>query len=172
MGSRRGRTKQIAVCAVLSALSLVLLYLASLLPTSRLALVAVAGLLPALAVMAYGVGWGFSTFLVTAALALLILPTKDAAVVYCLFFGHYPVVKSLIERLNRFWLEWVLKLLWANLLILVCWLLFRAILFHMISMQSVATLVLFLAGNVAFIVYDICFSGLIKGAEKIVRRIR
>ena len=138
----------------------------------RLALIAIAGLLPALAVMAYGLGWGLISFAVTAVLALLILPVKDAAAVYCLFFGHYPVVKSLIERLDRLWLEWVLKLLWFNLLLTAGWFLLRIVLFQVLPVQSLATVVVYILGNAAFIIYDICFTGLIRGAGQIIKKIR
>lgn len=168
----RTATKKLTVCAILAALSLVLLYMASVLPTSRLALIAVAGLLPALAVVAHGLGWGMACFGVTALLSLLILPTKAPALIYCLFFGHYPVAKSLFERLHRRWLEWTAKLVWFNLLLTAAWLLLRGIFLQVLPAETVAAAVIYGAGNAAFVLYDFCFSALIQWADKLVKKIR
>ncbi len=149
-----------ALCAMLAALGTVLLYLSGMMPTARLALVAAAGLLPAAAVLTAGLPAGFAVYAVTAALSLLLVPGKGPAIVYAALFGHYPMIKSLAERLHRRPLEWLIKLAVFNAFLTVLVLAARAILFDFLAVDW-AVWVVYLAGNAAFVIYDIGFSGLI-----------
>ena len=79
--------KAVALGGVLTALSLVLLYLASVSPTGRLGLTAVAGVVPAAAVVSGGLGAGVLSYLAAGLLGLLLIPAKAAAILYLLFFG-------------------------------------------------------------------------------------
>lgn len=155
------RTKMLSFSAVLAALSLVVLFLSAVAPTGRLALVAVAGLLPAAAVIRFGVPAGLFCYVVTGILALLLLPDKGGAVLYLLFFGHYPVVKSLIERLGKLPLEWILKLCVFNALLCVLYFGFFALFAETAPAAVSFAPFAFLSGNAAFVAYDVGFSRLI-----------
>ena len=96
-----------ALVGVLSALSLVFLYASALVPTGQMGVVAVAGLMVAAAVVSGGLSAGFLCYGATGLLGLLLLPDKANALLYLLFFGLWPILKSLIERLRRIILEWV-----------------------------------------------------------------
>ncbi len=149
-----------ALCAVLAALGTVLLYLSGTLPTARLALVAAAGLLPAAAVLTAGLPAGFAVYAVTAALSLLLVPSKGSALVYAAIFGHYPMIKSLAERLPAKPLEWAVKLAVFNALLTVLVLAAGTMLFDFLAVDW-AVWTVYLAGNAAFVIYDLGFSGLI-----------
>ena len=102
--------KRIALCAILAALGVGILVLASLYPPVAPALAAAAGLLGAIAVIHCGIGWSLGVYAVCGGLALLLCPTKSVVVFYLLYFGWYPVVKSLLERIRSRALCWILKL--------------------------------------------------------------
>jgi len=161
---RRGKTGRaygIAVSAVFTALSLAFLYLSNLLPVGWLGFIAVAGLLPAGAIISGGIGAGLFCFIGTAVLAFLLLPGKESAVFYVILFGHYPVIKYYIERLRKQLLEWVLKLLLCNALFTVLWFAFRTLFLPSLPESLQFPLPFYLAGNAAFVVYDIGFTKLI-----------
>ena len=103
---------------VLAALSLLLLYLATMLPSGRIGMVAVAGLVPAVGVISGGLATGFLSYGAAGLLGLLLLPDKGSALLYVLFFGLYPMIKYLIERLRKLPLELVLKLVFFNLILI------------------------------------------------------
>ena len=84
------KTKKLALCAMLTAISVVLLYGASLAPTLKRAITAMAGLLPAAAVITCGLGWSAGLWIAVSVLSLIVFPQKDTAVAYLLVFGHYP----------------------------------------------------------------------------------
>ena len=162
MNTRR-RTFAITFCAMLAALSLILLLAASFLPSGRLALAAVAGFLPAAAVLsAGGLRAGLACYIVTAALALLLLPDKFAALAYVILFGHYAVVKSLLERIPQPILIWVCKLVLCNLLFALLIRLFGAVFLDNLPERLRMIPLLHLFGSIAFVIYDIVFSMLIR----------
>lgn len=157
----RTHTRKLALCALLTAVSVLLLYAASILPSAKLAVSAMAGLLPAVAVIACGLGWGAGLWAATSILALLLCPQKDTAMVYLLVLGHYPMLKSLIERINKFAVEWIVKVALFYALLLGFYFGFRALFLQLITPPTGLIVVFFLGCGAAFVVYDIAFSRLI-----------
>lgn len=146
--------------AMMTALGVVCLYLSSMLPTMRLSLVALAGLLPCVMVMTGGIGSGFAAYGATAVLAFLIVPNKSAALLYLVMFGHYPMVKSLAERVGNRVIEWVIKLGTFNAALTIIVLFARTLFSEMFGAEW-ATWLIYLGGNGIFLLYDFAFSGLI-----------
>lgn len=152
---------RVATGGVFAALSLLLLYGATLLPSGRIGMVAVAGLVPAAGVISGGLGAGFLCYGATALLGLLLLPDKGCALLYALFFGLYPMVKYAVERLRKLPVELLLKLVFFNLILVIFLFGFSALLFPLLPELMRTPLPLFGIGNVVFLVYDYGFSKLI-----------
>lgn len=178
MGPReksRGAAERAALAGVLGALSLLVLYASALVPTGRLGLVAAAGVFPAGAVVSSGLSAGFFCYGAAGLLGLLLLPDKANAVLYLVFFGLWPMVKSLIERLGKLALEWVCKLLFFYGVLSLLWFGLRGLLAPFLPpvLEAQAGLVYGL-GTVAFVIYDLGFSKLIgfyrARIDKILRR--
>ncbi len=146
--------------AILTALGVVLIYLGSVMPTMRLSLLAVAGVLPCVIVLTGGVGHGFVTYGATALLAVLVVPDKTAVLVYALLFGHYPMFKSLAERTGKRPLEWLIKLGVFNAALTAMVILARTVMSELFT-EDWAVWLIYLAGNVIFLLYDFAFSGVI-----------
>lgn len=161
-------TKRLTVSAILAALSIVLIYTASVTPSLRLALTAAAGLIPSVIVINSGIKRGFLFYGAVSMLALLISPSKDIAIAYFLVFGHYPMFKSLIERLNRLWLEWLVKILFFNAVAIACYFTVYIVVgpdvIHGLApaLEGMALPLIFLILNVVFVIYDLGFSKLIR----------
>jgi hypothetical protein len=164
-------TKRVAFTAMLCALSVIVLYLSSILPTLRLALIAIAGILPAAAVIRFGLPSGFILYAAVSILAAILLPSKGSAILYIFIFGHYPMIKNLIERLRRLWLEWVLKLALFNILLTALILLFSAAVLDLFALKYPLPII-FGAGSIAFAAYDIGFTGLIAASMKWFKRLK
>lgn len=152
---------RVALGGVLAALSLLLLYLAAMLPSGRIGMVAVAGLVPAAGVVSGGLAAGFLSYGAAGLLGLLLLPDKGCALLYAVFFGLYPMVKSAIERLRRLPLELLLKLAFFNVVLTALLFGFSALLFPLLPELLQSPLPLYLGGNVIFLIYDYGFSKLI-----------
>jgi hypothetical protein len=154
-----GKTKRIARLALLTALGVVLLYFAALLPSARLATTAIAGFLTAAALMMYGYGWGIGVYAMTSMLAFLILPAKGCAIYYAAFFGYYPIAKSLFERCKNRSLSWTFKGLLYTAAFIAWWFLVASVL--TVTKISVGWYLAWPVGAAFFIVYDICLSKMI-----------
>ena len=163
--------KRVARMALLTALGALFLLIAGVIPAGRLGILLVASLPVCLALMMYGPGWAAGVFAVTAALGLLLGPSARIAPVYAVFFGYYPIAKSLIERVHGKWLPWLLKLALYAAVFAAAYKLLAA-LFLAGSAALLPWYVLFLIGAAAFLVYDWCYSLVIRFyLEKIARYI-
>lgn len=152
---------RVALGGVLAAMSLLLLYGATLLPSGRIGMVAVAGLVPAASVVSGGLAAGFLCYGAAGLLGLLLLPDKGCALLYAIFFGLYPMVKSAIERLRKLPLELLLKLAFFNVVLTIVLFGFSSLLFPLLPEFLRSPLPIFLVGNVVFLIYDYGFSKLI-----------
>ena len=152
-------TKRLARLAILTALGTVLLVLGSVLPTGRLALIALSSLAVCVALMMYGIKWSLAVFALTAALGALLFPGASA-VMYIAFFGYYPIAKSLFERLHTLWQVWACKFALYTLAFVVYWLLARAV--FTFTGGELAWYVLYPLGAVVFWLYDQAYSSLIR----------
>lgn len=120
------KSRRIAVGAIISALAVVFLYISCLLPTLQLTLVAVAGILSAAVLIECGVAASWLVFACVSVLSLILLPDKSSAVFYVLFFGHYPILKYLLEKIRKPVLCWLCKLCVGNICLLLIVLLLHA----------------------------------------------
>ena len=152
---------RVALAALLAALSLAVLWAASLAPWGRIGLVAVAGLMPAAAVVSAGPPAGGLCWIGTSLLALVLLPDKSCGLLYLLFFGLYPLVKYAAERLHRLPLEFAAKLAFFNIALTVIWFAFRSVFLWGLPQAETLHMFLYPVGNVVFLVYDFGFSRLI-----------
>lgn len=155
-----GRT---ALVGVLSACSLAFLWFASLAPTGRFGLAAVAGLFPVGAVLSADRKAGFFCCAVSGILGLILIPDKGIALMYLAFFGLYPVLKSLFEGRSRAYQAWICKLIYFNIVLALFWFLLRQLFLPKMPEQLNSSVVIFLLGNLAFVLYDIGLSRLIFG---------
>lgn len=158
---KRQETRQIAFRALLVALSLVLLHIAVLLPSGRLGMTAIAGLVPVAAVVSYGLPSGVQCYICTAIMAFILIPDKGLTTLYCLFLGLYPIVKGGVERLRRLPLEIFLKLLFFNGILTLLLFFMKQILYAAVPLESTPQWLVYLGGNGIFLVYDFGISQVI-----------
>lgn len=157
----RQSADQVALVGMLTALSLAFLYLSSISPTARLGITAIAGVFPAGAVVSVGVRAGFFCYGATGILGILLLPGKGSAVLYLLFFGLWPMLKSLLEQLPNRILEWVCKLAICNSILAILWFGLRELLLPFLPAALSESWMIFAGGSIAFVIYDVGFSKLI-----------
>ena len=146
---------------MLAALQIVLMYAGTVMPSWKLALTAMAGVINAAVLIECGVGSSVICFAAVSALSALVLPQKSLAFLYILFFGYYPLLKSAVERIRKRGLEWAAKLVVFNLACTLCMTALRFGFVSDISLPDIALVVLWLGLNVVFVIYDIGLTQLI-----------
>lgn len=146
-----------------AALMLALLFLLSIFPSATIAAPAVASVVMVFAVLELGKGWAFGVYTATAILAVMILPSKEAAVLYAVFFGYYPILKAVLERrIHRRLIEWIVKIaLFLSIVSAAYYLMIRfmGVEFEEIDKYGRAAIPLLLVfGAIAFVAYDFCLT--------------
>ena len=96
-GIGQGPASRTALVGVLAAGGLAVLWLACLVPSGYTGVTAAAGLFPVAAVLVAGRTAGYLCWAAIALLGLFLLPNKAVALLFTVFLGLYPVVKSRIE---------------------------------------------------------------------------
>ena len=165
---------KVALGAMLSALSVV-----ALLPTAIevmvYALPAIASIFVAFATVEMGRKWAAAVFISSSVVGLIIVPNKEAIILYAAFFGYYPILKSFLESKNKRVVEYAVKLLVFNLTMIGAYL----AMIYIFGMDyeslmdfgdefgrfaSYAPWILLGAGNIIFLVFDKGLSlGLVSG---------
>ncbi len=112
-GNRDNKVKILAVGGLVTALSLVILYLACVVPRLDMTLYAAASLLMAVAMIESRGRAGWLVFAAVCIMGFFIVPDKIKLLPYGAFFGIYPILKSYMERCGSHFLEYFLKIFWA-----------------------------------------------------------
>lgn len=158
---KNSKASKVAYPAVLGALSLIFVYVASVVPSGNWGFVAIAGLFPAAAVISVSMKAGFLCWASVSVLAFLLIPGKFCALLYSALFGLYPMVKALVERLRKRAPEYILKLVFFNVAFTLVFLVMRTAVLDSLPAAMSVTWVLYIVANIVFLLYDFGFSKLI-----------
>ena len=104
---------------MLLAALVVIEYLDSLLPIRQVFSLAICGVIVWIVAEKYGSKMGFIFYLAAGILLSVLLPNKEKAIYFILFFGLYSCLRVFIARISLQWLSYVIKLLVMNALIFV-----------------------------------------------------
>ena len=150
---------------MLAAFGVVILLLGSFVEVLDLTVAMLASMLTVIVVVEVGGFWPWLTYLVIAVVSALVLPYKMPAFVFILA-GYYPIVKEKLERLNRV-ISWTVKAVIFNESLAVGLLIFKLFapgvdvsLIPNLS-PTLTYVVIFLVGNVVFVLYDIALTRII-----------
>ena len=144
-------TKKLTFAAICCALSIVLLYIASLIKTGTIAFQFITGLILMITVSKSGIFHGICSYIVTALLCLFLLPDKSVAITYSLFFGTLPIVKFFSEKFTRI-AEWCIKGPFMVLLSVLMFIIFKALL------PEISVILIVVGTVISAIFYDILLS--------------
>lgn len=155
---------KLAFCGVVSALSLALMFMALVIPALSYTLPAVCGMLLMAVAAEINRRAAFAVYICVDILGFILSPEKSAVILYILFFGYYPILKSLIEKISARVLEWAIKILVFNAAAVAVY--YTAALVLTVSNDffglsgSAAMLLLLGMLNIAFVLYDVALTKL------------
>lgn len=158
---RSERTRRVAMCAMLSALGVVVLYIGALIEVLDISMAVIASVFVIFAVIEYGSAAPWMIYGVTGILSAILLPQKLPAAMYILFCGFYPIVKEKIEKIGSRVAQWAIKEVLFNVCLVVLMLLSRYLLYLDAEGLFVFEAVFFLLANGTFVIYDIALTRLI-----------
>lgn len=145
-------SRKIAYGGILLSLNAILLILVNLIPINTLFLLALASLPISIIIMEWGPLNGLTFYISSVILGFIIMTSKIQWLIYIFTFGIYGLIKYIIEKDRHIFFEYTLKLLFANISILILYLIVREFLYVPINVISV---VIF---EIIFVVYDYMYS--------------
>ena len=173
------KSKSIAMGGLMTALSVILLYLGSILPTGTLILLTVASLPVAIMIIENGYGYGLLTYGSTGIAFFIFSGNIKGLITYSIFFGIYPVIKLVAEKNPFIIKEFALKIGFFNLSLMGILYGFKLIGIDFLTLVKginfpfgysdakdgilywAMPYILFAVAQIAFLVYDYAFSILI-----------
>ena len=105
---------RVALGGIVSALCLVTMFLAGVLPALYLLLPGIAGILLMIIAVEVNTAWAFLTYIAVSLLSLFITFDKEAALIFIMLFGHYPIIRFYIQKIPLRLIRLVIKLVIAN----------------------------------------------------------
>ncbi len=151
-------TAKITFSAIISALSIATMFASSIVPTATIAIPAIAGCFLIAVVFECGVSFGFLSYFVVSGLSFFLIPSKEAFLIYLLFFGYYPVLYAVLEKIKSTPFKILVKLIIFNFSVLLDFILvsfFFGIPFETIEFLGYLTpYALLLAANIVLFLFD------------------
>ena len=164
MGKRslgtKEKTKRIAICAALSALGVVTLYLGSFISVLDMSMAVIASVFTVIAVIEYGKGAPWLVYAVTGILSLVLLPEKSPALLYICFMGFYPIIKEKLESKRKI-VSWVFKEVIFNVTLAVMLLLSNLVFSPTAEEPWYWMLIFVILAEIVFPIYDLALTRVI-----------
>lgn len=152
--------KKIAFGAVFSALGVLLLLAGSLIESLDASLAVAASLITTMALIEFKTGLSLSVWAVVSALSLILSPYNSACWMFFVFLGWYPIFKRRIEQIH-YMLSWAVKVSTFNVCAVAYWFIFSKLLGLPFEGTEGLLLLIWLGGNVVFVIYDLVLTRMI-----------
>ena len=145
-------SKKIAYGGMLLALNVVLFLMLNLFPTNTLFLLGLASLPISIIIMDWGPKIGATFYLASIILGFISITNKAHWIIYVFTFGIYGLIKYLIEQDRSIYLEYILKLIYANTALVVVYFIVKQFMYVPTKWYLV------LLFQIVFLVYDYAYS--------------
>ncbi len=160
-GNNSFSARKVAFGGILLALSAITLVLASILPTTKLALYALSTFYVAIFIIEFGIKAGWVFYIASALLGFITMKGFSAPFLYAAFFGMYGVVKFYIEKLNNIVLEYILKVIFYNIVLFAAITFVNNYIMDLVKVKFPWWIVI-VASEFVFVIYDYVLSMLVQ----------
>lgn len=162
---------RVSLTAMFASMTLLVLFLASILPTLRLSMFFLSSVFVMGLLIEEEIGLALLMFAVVSLLSLMLMPIQRV-LYYVLFFGHYGIAKHLIQtRIKDKVVAFVIKLLYYNISISLIYVLARQAVIEDILVSGWALAVIIVVAEAAFLLYDFVFTKVTKYYINNIRRL-
>ena len=149
---------QAALCGLAAALCVTFMFLGGIFYIFAYTVPILLGLVTVMIKKTFGNASAVSVYIAVSILSLMLVPEKETVMMYVLFFGYYPIIKSYLDRVKPKIISLFFKLITFNTAVaiieLICVYVF-GIPFFVVGDFSKAMLIIFAAAmNTIFIIYE------------------
>lgn len=121
------KTKKLTRSSFYTALSVLLIYLSTIMPVGRLYILAVACCIIPLSILTTDIKYSVLVYTASSILSILLLGIKINVLSYIIFFGIYGFIKLYIEKLRKLYLEIFLKLVFYNASLFIIFIIYKTL---------------------------------------------
>lgn len=158
-------SKKVAYSGILLGVHTILLILINIIPMNTLFIMGIASLIISIIIMEFGPKSGVIFYLASIILSFLVINNKAQWVLYNLTFGVYGLIKYIIEQDRSIYLEYILKIIFANILLMITYFILRGFIYIPIN------ILIIIAFQVVFMIYDSVYTKFIDYYETKIRKI-
>lgn len=148
-------SKKVAYGGILLAVNIIILLLLNIIPINTMFLMGLASLPISIAIMELGLKSGIAFYMGSTILSFMVMTNKAQWVLYISTFGLYGIVKYIIEKNKSIYMEYLLKMVFANVIIVIVYFILKQFVYIPLNLITIATF------EVAFIVYDYVYTSFI-----------
>lgn len=148
-------SKKVAYGGILLAVNIILLLFLNIIPTNTLLIMGLASLPISIVIMEFGPKSGVAFYIASIVLGFIVMTNKSHWVIYVFTFGVYGLIKYIIERDLPVYVEILLKLVFANIVLVFLYFILKPFLYIPVKLGLIAMF------EVVFILYDYMYSSFI-----------
>ncbi|MBE6066377.1 MAG: hypothetical protein E7211_01585 [Clostridium lundense] len=150
------KSSYISKGGLLTALGILLIYLSTIIPTNKIFILGIASSLTPVALISTSLENTITVYIATSIISFLLLGLRGQVILYIIFFGTYGIIKFFIERIRNSKLEWLLKYLFFNLCLFLCYLLYKFLFLGEVDLTKIKLPIplFIIALEIAFYFYD------------------
>ncbi|MPM22240.1 hypothetical protein SDC9_68691 [bioreactor metagenome] len=154
--------REITGGAMMAAAAVVLMAVSVVIPTLSITCAAFSGFIIMFAYLKWGMKTALVSYVTASILGILLLPNKEAAILFAVLYGQYPMIKAAIEQKSGKLRAFALKALYFNADMLLIYYFVSGVLGFQIIEPNMSLSFAFVFMNVIFLIYDYTFSPLMK----------
>ena len=158
-------SKKVAYSGILLGVHTILLILINIIPMNTLFIMGISSLIISIIIMEFGPKSGVVFYLASIILSFLVINNKAQWVLYNLTFGVYGLIKYIIEQDRSIYLEYILKIIFANILLMITYFILKGFIHIPIN------ILIIIAFQVVFMIYDSVYTKFIDYYETKIRKI-
>lgn len=141
-------SRKIALSGMLLALNVILIIFVNIFQTSTLFFMGLASLPISIIIIRFGPRIGLAFYLGSVLLSFMLLSNKAHCIIYMFTFGIYGLVKYFIEKDRNIVVEYILKLGYANIALIIVYFIIKQFMYVPTQIYLIAVF------EVAFLIYD------------------
>lgn len=114
----KGKAYKIALGGIVSALCLLTMFMNGVFPALSIVLPMISGIFMMIIVSEVSISWAFLTYIAISLLSLIITFDKEAVLLFIMFFGHYPILRFIINRIRSKFIRRFIKISVFNICVI------------------------------------------------------
>ena len=151
-------SKRITTNAFFIALTIVILYLNIILPISTISILTLASFIIPITLIRNSIKDAILVYISSSIISFFLIPL-NISLMYICFFGIYGIIKFFIEKLNKLYLEILLKLLFFNFMLILGFLLLKS--FFPVNIIKISIWLFIILSEIVFLFFDYALTLLI-----------